>query len=75
MGRVVGLGGCPAPHLGPGSGLNPSFYRKFSGRDVTTPLRPAPWRLGAGLANRFLGTTDFWLLLVSSLLSTRLGLP
>lgn len=43
-------GRCPAPHLGPGGGLNPTLCRNFSGLDLTTPLRPAPWRLGAGLA-------------------------
>ena len=53
-GRAMGLGDCPAPHLGPSGGLNPKLCRKFSCLGVTTPLRPAPWRLGAGLANLFL---------------------
>lgn len=53
-GWVVGPGDCPVPHLDPGGRLNPSLCRKFSGLDVTTPPRPAPWRLGAGLANLFL---------------------
>lgn len=34
-GWVVSLGDCPAPHLDPGGGLNPSLCRKFSGLDVT----------------------------------------
>ena len=42
-----------APHLGLGGGFNPSLCRKFSVLDVTTPLRPAHWHLGAGLANVF----------------------
>lgn len=75
MGRVVGFQGCPAPQLGPGSGLNPTLCRNFSGINVTTPLRPAPWRLRAGLASLFPGTPDFCLLLISTLPSTVLGLP
>ena len=77
---VVGLGDCPAPHLGPGGGLNPSLCRKFSGLDVTTPPRPAPWHLG-GIASQTCVSTDllspslpgvqgtpgFWLLLISTL--------
>lgn len=67
MGRVVRIGGCPVPHLGLGGGLNSSLCRKFSGLDLTTPLCPAPWHLGAGLVNPFSGTPDFCLLLLSTL--------
>lgn len=42
-----------APHLGLGGGFNSSLCRKFSVLDVTTPLSPAHWHLGAGLVNVF----------------------
>lgn len=52
-GRAGSLGSCSLPPLGPGGVLEPSLCRKFSCLYLTTPLRPAPWRLGAGLANLF----------------------